>query len=402
MLICVGLLLGAATTQARPEYMALFAADPLARPELRNRCAVCHVNPSGGGERNAFGQAFDAAGRRITPELRQRFPGLFRAEGEPQAPPVTFVKDSPSEAIVELNGRRYRINTKDQTVTLLEGEATRERGAPPPVQEPAPVSEEVFQPMDVRLVNLPTGIAIPKGSLWVDFTHRFPFGDISDGIELFGLDSFAVPSFGLTYGITDRFHIGAYRSPTIVGRPIEVFAGVSLLDEGEGHPLTAMGRVAIEGRDNFRRNFTTSFELTLARSLTRHAQLYVVPTVSVGDRPLVGPDRNFKGRTAVALGIGAAVNVRPSVALMAEANLRSNEDSRYVTGEPEFGRGIHRPVVGFGIQKVSISRRHAFTLTFSNGPGTTFAQRSMTNGLLFGDETFGGLSIGFNLSRRLF
>jgi hypothetical protein len=30
------------------------------------------------------------------------------------------------------------------------------------------------------------------------------------------------------------------------------------------------------------------------------------------------------------------------------------------------------------------------------------AQRSMTKGLLFSDDSFGGLTIGFNLSRRLF
>ncbi|HKE05705.1 MAG TPA: hypothetical protein VKE91_16750, partial [Blastocatellia bacterium] len=59
-------------------------------------------------------------------------------------------------------------------------------------------------------------------------------------------------------------------------------------------------------------------------------------------------------------------------------------------------------VFGFGIQKASASRRHSFSLVFTNGAGTTISQRSMTKGLIFGDDGFNGLTIGFNLSRRLF
>jgi hypothetical protein len=39
-------------------------------------------------------------------------------------------------------------------------------------------------------------------------------------------------------------------------------------------------------------------------------------------------------------------------------------------------------VVGFGFTKASATRKHAFSLVFTNGPGTTFSQRSMTRGLL--------------------
>jgi hypothetical protein len=249
----------------------------------------------------------------------------------------------------------------------------------------------------VRLINLPTAIPIPKGSLWTDFTHRFPFAS-RDAEELFGLDSLAIPSFGFLYGVTNRIHVGAFRSSTDVGRPILLYAGASLLSEHKGDPLSLMARVGLEGRDNFKRNFTTSFEFTFARSITRHAQIYVVPTVSVGDRPLTFAPNNAPGETAVALGIGAAVNLRPSMALMAEANYRLNEESRYIGAFT----GIRRPVFGFGVQKASASRRHSFSLVFTNGPGTTIAQRSMTKGLLFGDDGFNGLTIGFNISRRLF
>jgi hypothetical protein len=388
------------TVKARPEYLKIFAADPLSRPELRTKCSTCHVNPAGGGERNAFGKAFAAAGLEITPDLRRRFPDRFLSEGEKQGdkPNVTFTEGSDSEAIVEINGKRYAINTKDKTVSELAPSPTQEKvaAATPPAQQQEDLPN-VYRPVDVRLINLPTAIPIPKGSLWSDFTHRFPFAS-RDAEELFGLDSLAIPSFGFLYGVTNRIHVGAYRSSGDLGRPILLYAGASLLDEQKGHPLSLMARVGLEGRDNFKRNFTTSFEFTFARSVTRLAQVYVVPTFSVGDRPFTDPTTSLPGETAIALGIGASVNVRPSVALMAEANYRLNEESRYIDGP----LGIRRPVFGFGIQKASASRRHAFSLVFTNGPGTTMAQRSMTKGLFFRDDGFDGLTIGFNLSRRLF
>ena len=106
----------ATTTRALPEFMKLYASDPFSRSELRTHCSNCHVNPAGSGPRNEFGQAFEAAGKKITPELRQQFPALFRPGGESQdqtaaPPPVTFVPGSQSEAIVEINGKKYRINT---------------------------------------------------------------------------------------------------------------------------------------------------------------------------------------------------------------------------------------------------------------------------------------------------
>src|SRR5262249_5140895 len=189
----------------------------------------------------------------------------------------------------------------------------------------------IYRQYDVRLINLPTGRPIPKGALFTDFTHRFPFGDPVSGKSLFGLDTSAMPSFGLLYGMTDRIHVGAYRSPGDLGRPILLYAGANLLRESKGDPLSLMARVGLEGQDNFKRNFTTSFELTFARSVTRHAQLYLVPTVSIGDRRLnFDPENNLPSLTAYALGVGASVNILPSVALMVERNHRLNAKARYI------------------------------------------------------------------------
>jgi hypothetical protein len=260
---------------------------------------------------------------------------------------------------------------------------------------------KIYRQYDVRLINLPTPIPIPKGSLWNDYTHRWPNGDPTNASTLYGLDSRAIPSFGFMYGLTDRIHVGAYRSPGDLGRPIQLYAGMSALSEQNGHPFSMLARVGIEGRDNFKRNFATSIELSFARSVTKHAQIYASPTVTFGDRPYnIDPPTNAPGVTAYAIGLGGTALIRPSVALLAEVNYRLNEEARYI--DPATGNGIRRPVVGFGVQKIGASKRHIYTLSFTNGGGTTMSQRSMTRGLQGQDDTLRGLTIGFNLTRRIF
>jgi hypothetical protein len=403
LMLCCACTWLARGTKAFPDYLKVYNADPLAKAEMKGKCSTCHVNPAGGGPRNEFGRAFAAADYKITDALRQQFPSHFTTD-QKDMPNVSFT--GADEATVEINGKRYVVNTKNKTVKATDAAMD---AATAPASKPAEVAQskaaddekpKVYKPIDVRVINLPSAVPIPKGSLWTDFTHRFPDGEPADPAGLFGLDKLALPSFGFAYGVTDRVHVGAYRSPGGLGRPIQVYAGAQLTQESQGDPLTVQARVGLEGRDNFQRNFATSFELTFARSLTRHAQLYVTPTITVGDRPIyISSTQNEKGTTAYALGGGLAVKILPSVSLMAEVNQRLNQKARYVLDEQ---LGMRRPVISFAIQKASISRRHGFSLVFSNSPGTTMSQRSQTRGLFGSDDRIQGLTIGFNIVRRLF
>ena len=76
---------------AFPQYMEIFNKDKFARPEMKNMCSVCHVNPNGGGPLNNFGKTFDANGHNITNNIRQKFPELFNLM-QSLAPKIIRVK----------------------------------------------------------------------------------------------------------------------------------------------------------------------------------------------------------------------------------------------------------------------------------------------------------------------
>ncbi len=73
------------TVQAKPAYMDRYNRDARAKQELKSKCTVCHVG-RGGDTRNEFGEAFEDAGYRITPKLREKFPKLFVPESREETP----------------------------------------------------------------------------------------------------------------------------------------------------------------------------------------------------------------------------------------------------------------------------------------------------------------------------
>jgi mono/diheme cytochrome c family protein len=264
--------------------------------------------------------------------------------------------------------------------------------------------EDIYLPADDLLFSLPTGRKMAPGELYVNFTHRFAYNPAFSGKglgnTLLGFDGFAVSSFGFRYAATEKLSFSVYRAPSIINRPIEFLMAYNVLDEYEDHPINAALRVSVDGQDNFRKNFTANLEAIVSRSITNKAQFYAVPTLSLGNRRLISKPgalenrpANLDGVDSFSLGAGLAVNVRPTLAVVAE-----------VIPTLVHGRelGIHRPAYGFGIQKQV--RGHAFTLGVSNGPGTVVAQRAGTRASFLGDPSADkprGLFFGFNLMRKL-
>ena len=264
-------------------------------------------------------------------------------------------------------------------------------------------SSGIYQPGDDVLVSLPTGRALDRHGFYANFSHRFAsdpaFTGPGKAAELFGLDSVSISSFGFRYGVTDHLSVSVWRSPSFIGRPIQIMAAYNFLDERREAPLNMAMRVSIEGQNNFQKSFTENIETIFSRTVMSHAQLYVVPTMSFNARRLLPGGLRARqildspGVNVFSAGFGASVDIRPTVALVAEViPTLLNADEM----------GIHRPAYSFGIQKKIW--RHAFTLALSNSPGTTVSQRAGTRATYTRSahaDTPGGLFLGFDIMRQI-
>lgn len=96
------------SVSARPEYLAKFQADPMRRASV-NGCGTCHVKPDGGGARNDFGAAFDAANREITPLLRASFPQQFEVATAKLPDGTTFFMADPASRVVVMEREKQRV-----------------------------------------------------------------------------------------------------------------------------------------------------------------------------------------------------------------------------------------------------------------------------------------------------
>ena len=266
-------------------------------------------------------------------------------------------------------------------------------------------------------MTLPTGRRLDRHGFYVNFSHRFAYDPafsgtarggalariLGDHRDLAGRDPDAVA----VVGILDQ-HPGIGE---LDQRPAEVLnfhatggdarfldemmAAYNLMDEHDKYPFNAAVRVSIDGQNDFRQNFAENLEGIFSRSLTRHAQIYFVPTVSLNVRHLFSPNSfesrdfpNLPGTNTFSLGVGGAVDIRPTVALLAEVIPTLVNGNCHQSGCVDLG--IHRPAYAFGIQKKIW--RHSFTFGFTNGPATTVSQRSATRAAFVNDPTADGSS----------
>jgi len=370
---------------------------------------------------------------------------------------ISFVDGSTSQVLVERNGRQYIVDLATHAIretetsqsaapdasqgsnttspetgwsSSKETELAAQPGAGSGAQSSAPSAPaaenknaHIYTSGDDLVFSLPTGRRLERHGLYINFTHRFPyeaaFKGTGRGDTLFGLDDFSISSFGFRYGVTSKLSVMAYRSPSIIGRPIELMAAYNFLDESDGKPFNAAVRFSVDGQNDFSANFTENIELAFSRSLGHRAQLYAVPTFSIHNRPLlqnpggalqdpmpqqscslpfaagINPSFNVHPcENTFSLGVGAAVDIRPTVALVAEA-------IPTLMNGPELG--IHRSPFSFGIKKKIW--RHAFTLGFSNSPGTIVSNRAGTDATYLqqpGADKPSAVFIGFDLTRQTY
>lgn len=334
---------------------------------------------------------------------------------------VKFDDQDPGVVVVEAGNERLRIDTRTKTVTRLEQAQTAAEKPQSTVKQAEIEAKPPAEPYDYRLVNVPTPKRVLAGSLNLYFTHRFtqPVRPLSDSDQdLFGFDSFAVSSFGLFYGVTDRLYINAYRSPICqpgLCKTIELGVGYHWLDERGRSPIALTTYASVEGDDNFKKDYTYNLQVMVARSVTRYVHLFFSPAVhfnaNQGRRFDPRPNDFFppeplanqfaQDKHGGSFGFGISARVRPTISLLFEYTPRVGFKLGQVV--PVFDSGSNRitgfrnqsePALGFGIGK-DIGR-HTFTLTFSNTQTSTTSRYNSSN-LLLPPSRF---TVGFNLYRR--
>jgi hypothetical protein len=349
---------------------------------------------------------------------------------------VVFDENAPGVLIVESNGEKVRIDTNKKTVEQIAAVSAEKSDAlktdetakteNKSTQEKQEKEESSYdfdageEPYDYRLINVPTPKKVPKGTWNLAFTHRFtqPIHPIENSARnLFGFDSLGIASFGITYGITDKFYASVYRSPLCqraLCRVIEIGFGYNWISQDKDTPIGLSTYASIEGNGNFTEEYTYNFQAMVSGRIGKRVYLFFSPTLSINSngqgRFDPRPEQFFPPATVAnsfrmpsntgSFGFGASVLIRPDLLALFEFTPRVGFQLGRVS--PIFGTNFSvigfentsYPEIGFGIQK-NIGK-HSFSLIFSNTQTTTTSRYNSSN-LLFKPQR---LVVGFNLARR--
>ncbi len=251
---------------------------------------------------------------------------------------------------------------------------------------------------DLVTINLPTTMRLPlyKGNFRLN--HRFA-GNLRAGTfselasNLFGIDQGAVIGFEYRIAVLPGLQAAAYRSS--FDRTIQLHARYDLFRQRGPLPVAVSGIVSVEGTNNFQEEFAPAVGAVFSRTVARRVAAYVTPmwvdntAASLGaivhdhdhGAGVVEDEVAHEHRSTFYVGIGGRIRVLSTVYLVGEVTPRVNG---YAPDEVAYGFGIEKRVGS-----------HMFSLTFTNGFGTTFAQ-------LARGGTTNSLYLGFNLARKFF
>lgn len=340
---------------------------------------------------------------------------------------VVFDDANPGVVYVEANGERIRVDVNKKLVepaaATVAAETPAEEQKPdaaPQVEESAYSFDKGEEPYDTRLINIPTPKKQPKGTWNVDFTHRFtqPIHPLDESARnLLGFDSFAIASFGVRYGITDKFFVSAYRSPLCqrgMCRTIEIGFGYNFLEHDQDSPIALQAYGSVEGNGNFTEEYTYNLQARMAARLSKRVYVFFAPAIHLNANgqqrfnprptdffpPATLANSLDLGRHTASFGFGTSVMITPNVVALFEFTPRTGfklgrtvpilNSSFNVVGF----RHESQPAIGFGLQR-NVGK-HSFTLTFSNTQ-TTITSRYNSSNLLLKPQR---LILGFNLARR--
>jgi hypothetical protein len=244
------------------------------------------------------------------------------------------------------------------------------------------LSIDPIQP-DFAVMYLPTTARLPKGKGSFMMTHRFgrslTRGSVgSTAGDLFGLDNGAQIGLGFRYAPMRGAQIGLYRSSG--SKTVEFFGQYALVDQTHTRPVGVGAFVSVEGRNNFKEQYSPALGVVLSRTLSDRLAVYAQPIwigrTSLQPRAVGGHDNTM------ILGLSARLRLGASSYVVAEVSPRV---AGYKPGTAGAGFGLEKRVGG-----------HVFQLNFSNSFGSTLAQ--IARGGLNSRDWY----LGFNLTRKFY
>jgi hypothetical protein len=236
------------------------------------------------------------------------------------------------------------------------------------------------------LLNLPTPVDLDRGNIEINIQHRFfqSLADSSAGTT-FGIDSGANINLGVNYALTNRLSAGISR--TREDQLISLMATYEIHTKSSSlWKMSLHGGVA--GKRNFHENYSPFLQLPTVLDYRRF-RFNLTPTMIFNSRDetlaqFPGPDAiNLDQNNTFSLGTGIDFALTRRVSLLGE----------YVPRLAGFGGffGRHDQAAG----GVAIRTwGHVFTVLVSRS-------RSFTPVRYATDADFDGVSIGFNIYRRL-
>lgn len=251
---------------------------------------------------------------------------------------------------------------------------------------------------DFVVINLPTTLRLPRFKGNFRLTHRFA-GNLRNGSfgqqasSLFGIDQGAVIGFEYRFAVATHTQAAFYRSS--FDKTIQLHGKYDVVSQHGSMPVSISPLVSVEGTNNFQEKFAPAFGAAVSRQFGTRAAAYVTPVWvhnTTASLDAITHDHDSDGRHELAgytsesrnttyVGLGGRARIGGSTYIAGEVAVRAQG---YAPDQPAYGVSIEKRVGA-----------HMFSLTFTNGFGTTFAQVARGGAA-------NSLFLGFNLGRKFY
>jgi len=249
-------------------------------------------------------------------------------------------------------------------------------------------------PVGDQLLSLPSSHMAADGTWEIKFTHRFnqslSNGSFSDQLHsLFGLDTNADVTFGLSYAVRRDLQLSIARSNT--NDTFEAAAKYVVLQQAPAVPLTFTLRGGIDWRTERDLEDRNSYfaQALVSRRIGGKTEVFAMPTfVTKAGRAVTGDTSGALFEHAFNVPVGVTYFVRPPLAVVVEIIPPNGDLPDETNGDFGWAVGIKRAIGG-----------HWFELLVTNSQGTTVDQYTTSTFQGAGLDS-GEVKLGFNIERR--